>query len=142
MDQVRSFFKTKWLFYNVAPYVIYTSPQIFAENVNRREPIIIEVVEFLTGVDINTLALFINNYNVIDASTIAVISGGYRITYSPSVSFYWGVDIQVGVRAANEDSLYMPDYEYYYTIVPRKINTMIETAVLDLARSVDWSELE
>ncbi len=142
MDQIQSIFKSKWLIFPSWPFVSYTHPKIFSKEVNRGTSIIVDVVDSLFGVDYSSIVMIVNGYDVTNLSTISPINGGFRVHYKPSIGFYWNAEVSVVIKAANNNGVYMPDYQYWFMIESRKLNTMIEEAVHRIAEKVDWSQLE
>ena len=142
VDQVLSFFKSNWLVQKVAPVVSFVSPPVFSKNISRRPSIIINIVDAVFGIDPDSIVLYVNHHDATEASVISSIENGFEVLYEPLFDFYWGSRVIIMVRAANNIGQYMDDFEFYFSIVSRKITSMVDEAVLDIARVVDWSELE
>jgi len=80
-----------------SPYLENLSPSREQDNVNVDTDIYFEIKDIGTGVDIDTLQLYINSRIVIPTSIVKVSDYHYKITYTPPTNFFFDKRITVGV---------------------------------------------
>lgn len=89
-----------------APYIDNEVPGREEEDVAISADIEFDVFDAGEGVDINTLAMYVDNRLV--TPTVSGISGGYHVFYNPPADFYYGehAEIFVDVRDVNGNLLH------------------------------------
>jgi len=91
-----------------APYIENESPEREEMDVSPTTEISFDIIDTGAGVNISTLELFVNNRTVVPV--VSAISGGYHVSYNPSVNFYYGQTVEVAVKVEDlsdaENALY------------------------------------
>ena len=99
-----------------APYLDNLSPNREQDNVNIDTDIYFEIKDLGTGVDIDTLELFINSRVVVPTNIVKVSDHHYKVTYTPPTNFFFDKRVTVGVIVndlTNYDNWLNDRYAFY-----------------------------
>jgi hypothetical protein len=108
-----------------APYLTNITPGQFIREVDAYSSVGFDVVDEITGVDVTTLNIIIDDVALIVAGevqtsevTLTIISNGYRFLYNPTVRFGYGetIDVYIDVYDLYELSPNKADIYYHFTI--------------------------
>ncbi len=100
-----------------APYITNESPGREEENVAINTNIEFDVLDVTTGVDINTLEMYVNN-EFVQNCTVSGIANGYHVIYNPSDNFHYEetVEIYVRVEDISDNQNVMRDMWRFYCV--------------------------
>ncbi len=113
-----------------APYTINHIPEKFSLDNPENTHFSVDILDILSGVDLESVSININDSEIIDLpeTDVVIIPNGYRITYTPSNYFSDIVTIQISATDLNTPPNLMPLEEYTFTCIQDLVAPYIAAA--------------
>lgn len=100
-----------------APYLENLNPSREQDNVAIDTDVYFEIKDAGSGIDIDSLEVYINSRVVTPTSIIKVSDHHYKVTYNPTTNFFYGKRIAVGVvvKDLSDNDNWLNDRYAFYT---------------------------